>query len=302
MSPIHYQTLSPYAIKSVSFVHSSVGLGSTLISLLGLADFCERNQIDLAFDTRGILSTYVDGNENPWNYLFTSGAFNIKFGHNRKIAVRVGMPTNPFFDYMMCCDEKTLFISDEWQAKFASMISRHLKFSYHMQSIINDDIKLYDVSDAIGTHIRGTDHSNHGKALSIQERLNQVEEEMKRAGTTKVFVMTDEKDYLTAATNRFGDRIVYLNGIDRSATQMPLHHNRNQPNGAKILVDLIREIMVLSRCKTQVLPRSAVSALARCFNPTSQYRLLDEDLSSHDLTKWKNSPYMNCHVEIQSLP
>lgn len=294
---IRYQTITPYTIQTIMFRHSGVGFGSTLLSVLGLVDYCKRYEVDLSIDGKGVLSLYVDDNSNPWIAIFKESTANIRYNHKRQIAVAVGMPPSCFFDYMMCCDDKTLFISDTWQQRFHDLWKSHVMFNDQLQELLNADHQSIDVSNMVGIHLRGTDHSNHGKSLPIEVRLDQVEERFSKdhAG---VFVMTDEQQYLDAAINRFGSKVICLEGVARSNTKHPLHHNRATKNGTKILIDLVREMILLSKCKTQVLPRSGVAALVRCINPKVPYFLLKEDLSNHDLAKWKRSTQAETAMEI----
>ena len=282
-------TISPYAIRWISFHQSTIGFGSTMVNLLGLAEYCERHAIDLHFNPRGILSVYLDGDSDPWHTVFNSNGLSIRHGHERKYGVRLILPPSfPFFNYMTCCDDRTLFISDGWATRFHSLMNRHLQFSDFMQQAFVEDRSILESRKVLGTHLRGTDHSAHGKTLTLEQRLDQVAKHLEQGGFDSLFVMTDERRYLDAALRRFGKMVCHLDDVERSPSAAPLHHGRTAANGTKILTDMVREAVVLAKCHGQLLSRSGVSAFVRCLNPTAAFNLFDEDLTNHDLHKWKN--------------
>ena len=281
-------TICPHAIKWISFHQSTVGFGSTMVNLLGLAEYCERHEIDLHFNSREIVAVYLDGDADPWHTVFNSNCMLIRHGHERKYGVRLILPPSfPFFNYMTCCDDKTLFISNRWATCFHSMINRHLQFTDFMRQEFMRDRSILADRKVLGTHLRGTDHSAHGKTLTIEQRLDQVAQHLVQGGFDSLFVMTDERRYLDAALRRFGTMVCHLDGIERSSSAAPLHHGRTVANGTKILTDMVREGMVLANCHGQLLSRSGVSAFVRCLNPTAAFNLFEEDLTNHDLYKWK---------------
>ena len=299
---IQTATICPHAIRWVAFNQSTIGFGSTIINLLGLAEYCERHEIDLHFNPKGIVAIYLDGDSDPWHSVFRANALSIRNGHDRKWGVRLNLPPSfPFFNYMTCCDDRTLFISDRWAASLHSVFSRHLRFTDEMMVAFENDRTVLGEGRIMGVHLRGTDHASHGRTLTVDQRLDQVESRLEHDRFDALFVMTDERGYLDAAIRRFGGMVRFLTGVERSASNAPLHHDRKVPNGTKILTDLVREAVLMSNCEDQVLARSGVSAFVRCLNPSVRYNLFEEDLSKHDLTGWKNGLIDQSTVECISL-
>lgn len=295
-------TLCPHAIRWVSFNRSTIGFGSTIVNLFGLAEYCERHEIDLHFNHRGILSIYLDGDCDPWHTLFKPNGLCIQHGHDRKYGLRLDLPpSSPFFNYMTCCDDRTLFISDKWAACFHALMEKHLSFQDDMRVVFGKDRGIIEGRRVLGTHLRGTDHSAHGKTLTLDQRLDQVAKHLDSGSFDSLFVMTDERRYLDAALHRFGTRVCYLEGVERSESSAPLHHGRTAANGNKILTDMVREAMLLANCNGQLLSRSGVSAFVRCLNPRATFNLFEEDLTHHDLNGWKNGLVDQSRVECITL-
>lgn len=296
--------ITPHSIQSIVFQNSPIGFGSTLIHLIGLVEYCVRHEIDFQFDRRGILSLYLDGSEDPWQRVFGDDSFkDVKFNHSRKHSVFVSLPHSfPFFTYMQVCDDKTLFISDKWARKFNPIIKDFLPLSAEMKEQIQKDKEYVMVGNVLGVHLRGTDSTNHGKAVSLEDRIEQIKTYMIDKNYDRIFLITDESSYLTKAIQVFGDKLVFLRDVKRSESNLSLHHHRNLPIGLKLLYDIVREMNILSMCNGQVLGRSGVSAVIRCMNPDVPYKVFDDpNLPKHDLAAWKNKLSEEQNVSYTTL-
>lgn len=302
INTIKTNSIMPYSVKWIKFENSTVGFGSTMLYLLGMVEYCIRHEIDFHFNPKGVVTLYLDEPEDPWHSIFKPNCFDVRFNHPRKHGVITHLPkSSPFFDYMFVCDDSTLFISDKWSGQFHHLLTNYMNYTDEFSETIKNDALHLVGKNVLGVHLRGTDHGDHGKILTLENRLNQLKTVFSQGNFDTLFLMTDETAYLRGCIDTFGDRVMYLKDVVRSGDRSSLHHHRKYQNGRKVLSDVIREVNMLSRCNYQMFGRSGVSAFARCLNPNIPYRLFHEDISSHDLAGWKNSLSMGSDVAYITL-
>jgi hypothetical protein len=294
---IQTQQLYPHSIKSINFEYSLIGFGSTIIHMLGTFEYCKKYEIDFNFNEQNIIKLYND-NSNIWNKIYKPDCLRLNFNHSRKYEIKNSLPyVIPFFNYLDCCDDNTFFISKKWSSIFNDILQNYLDYNDDFKIYVENKIKFLKNENFFGVHLRGTDMEEHGKLSSIEEKIDQIECEFDNSKLDKIFIMTDENYILNLMRNKFKDKVIYLDFIERSMDKSPLHHHRKKQNGEKILVDLLIEISAMANAKKMFYSRSGVSALICSLNPEIPYVLPDDNLKNHDLMHWKHKLYNNFDIE-----
>jgi hypothetical protein len=120
---------------------------------------------------------------------------------------------------------------------------------------------------AAGVHFRGTDKVGElVSAVSYEQVIQRVRAELSRLGAAaRLFVASDEQDFVVACTRAFGERCVFT-GAERSRRGGPaVHVVARDPfrAGREALVDCL----LLARCNVLVRTSSNLGQFAGYFSP-----------------------------------
>jgi len=116
--------------------------------------------------------------------------------------------------------------------------------------------KLCIDSNTLGVQIRGTDKSTEIAELKLENIFYSID----MVDREKIFVATDDKFYLDALIDRYGNRIIYDDSVTISHDKKSIHHNCFDRN--KINEEVLSSVYLLSNCKYFLYSFSNVSLLA----------------------------------------
>lgn len=134
----------------------------------------------------------------------------------------------------------------------------------------------------IGVHYRGTDKSSEAPRVSyssVYKAILRVITTVSSERDYKLFIASDEQDFINYMKRNFGERICCLDAI-RSSDGYPIHFNQTDPyrQGEESIMDCI----LLSKTNFLVRTQSNVSASAANFNPDLEVI----SLNSHNASIW----------------
>ncbi|MEM1245690.1 MAG: hypothetical protein AAGK22_04935 [Acidobacteriota bacterium] len=124
----------------------------------------------------------------------------------------------------------------------------------------------------LGLHMRGTDK---GGAGPVQPHLSRVmtpdkyypliERDTQEHGEGRIFLATDQRQFVELLRQRYGDRVLALEAIrsDSSINPFQVSDSKNYIKGREVLLDCL----ILSRCDFLLKCTSAVGEYAMYFNP-----------------------------------
>jgi hypothetical protein len=117
--------------------------------------------------------------------------------------------------------------------------------------------KKYNIDEnTLGVQIRGTDKKNELPEIKIENICSMIDSSIQE----KIFVATDDKSYLDALIERYGNRIVYDSSVSISNNKEPLHLTTcDRP---KINEEVLSNVYLLSCCGSFLYSFSNVSLLA----------------------------------------
>lgn len=130
--------------------------------------------------------------------------------------------------------------------------------------------KLFKDYTVIGLHYRGTDKKLEAIPIShhkILETLNWILPTLPKTKPAKIFVATDEQNFITFLSGHYPGKLIY-NDFVRSNNGEPVHYSNwyssNYQKGKEALFDCL----LLSKCYCLVFPgASSLSLAATKFNP-----------------------------------
>jgi hypothetical protein len=136
-----------------------------------------------------------------------------------------------------------------------------------------------DFREALGLHFRGSDKRLEAQRVDFGAIVNTLDECIKSSGINKIFVATDEQEFLTLIQRRYGTSRVraldcqYLSDGVTGAHFMP---GSGFGKGREALLTII----ILSMCKLCIRGASHLSAWAKILNPQLPVIMLGEQFYS----------------------
>ncbi len=166
------------------------------------------------------------------------------------------------------------------------LIQKYIRIKPHIQAEVDAFIKQYFKSFlVIGVHHRGTDKQAEWPIVSYEKTYQTIKQVIKKSypfplrKKVKIFVATDDQNFLTYLENLFPKQLIYNNFV-RSSDGTPLHHGavqhyaNNYQKGKEALIDCL----LLSHCPVLIRPQSScLSLVSTFFNPYSEVISLVRD-------------------------
>ncbi|MFT7530130.1 MAG: hypothetical protein ACI9FD_001134 [Gammaproteobacteria bacterium] len=163
----------------------------------------------------------------------------------------------------------------------------------HIQEKVDIFTKLHFIGNKVlGIHMRGTDKGAANappalmKVIKPRACFSHIDDYTKQNGRCKIFVATDQQQFLDQLKTRYGDRIVSYDAIRASDDRNPFDVDRNDgyQKGEEVLIDCL----LLSRCDYLLKCTSAVGEFAMYFNPSLSCIDLNHLLKrASAFTRWK---------------
>lgn len=309
-----FDIINTSCFGELTLTHSYTGFCSTLINVLGLIDFCERNNCSFILPQNPELWFFQykktdPNNDSLFDSIFDRKSFaSLKTENTKPYNAFIGMPPSPipFFFSNMTTDE-SLYVSPYWRKRLNQCLSQ-ISFSDDIQNKIKEDANTYSIlteENSVGIHIRGTDTTLHGKLNLITDRIDRAYELSKNYKW--VFLATDEEHILRLCKEKFGERLIYLEDTKRSPDKTPIHEGYKYGvsfDTKNNLINLIREVYILSKTNSLILSRSAIGDFVLTVNPDINFSLLDTIGKNHDVYKYRDRLLHNAvdHVlEIEKI-
>ena len=223
-----------------------------------------------------IFSTY-----NSWEYYFNQQKTlsDIDFKNN-KIVFSDGNFNIKFF--------KDHYYGNE--DYFYNIFKKNISISDNIYKRVENFKKKYFLNyKIIGVHWRGTDITNakyktkdsifykHRKKISIKTFAKKIDPILKRYKKIKIFLSTDEEDYLKQFKNLYGNKVIHTNCY-RSTSNNPIHladnyerHRHRYKLGLEVLVDSL----LLSESDILICRKSNVTNAAILFNYKKKKKIIE---------------------------
>lgn len=262
-----------YAVVSPRY---EVGMFSVFLTVLGFLDWYENGKfqgLKIDLEDRGF---YYDPELGPnwWNYYFMP----IQLGN-------VNDPQMRKYDYTTCVYAAYHAINDLDRLTAFNLIEKYIVIKPEIEKeIIQFKKENFDSHFMIGVHFRGTDKvtSTEARFVSYEEMVKVTQEEIAKCQVVnfKIFVATDDFNFLTFIQKIFPDKVVYQN-CRRSKDHTPIHYNGTQiiPFRVSDTYQLGKEAVIdaalLSRCHLLIRTKSNLSLCSSFLDPSIEVVLVD---------------------------
>jgi hypothetical protein len=174
-----------------------------------------------------------------------------------------------FYRYKKNYDEKWY---ENQRDKARYFINKYIRIKKYIldevNQFYNEKMKGYHL---VGVHIRGTDKGSQGapknllRIIEPDQYIKEIDKYSKKFQDCKIYVATDQQQYLDYVKEIYGDRIIFYPAIRSSSkvATFKLQDGNNYLKGKEILI----ESLLLSRCDFLMKCTSAVGEAAIWFNP-----------------------------------
>lgn len=158
---------------------------------------------------------------------------------------------------------------DDWyareRAKGRDTIAKYVRPKAHIlqkvEAFYQEHLSNHFV---LGIHIRGTD-LHYAPVVSPAEYFHHIDAYLKKEPSLKIFLATDQAQYIPVFEQRYGDKVVYSDSFRSDNEVAPFQRAELSPfqKGEEVLLD----ILLLSRSGFLIKGSSNVGEMALYFNP-----------------------------------
>ena len=169
----------------------------------------------------------------------------------------------------------------EQRQKARRIVGEYIRAKPHIREKVADFERRYCANDrVIGIHMRGTDKGTAGsserlmRVVQPKEYFPLIDAYTKEHGACKIFVATDQEQFLNRVIAKYGDRVISYQSIRTRGIRNPfeLSDGNAYRKGEDVLIDSL----LLSRCDYLLKCTSAVGEFAMYFNPELECYDLNE--------------------------
>lgn len=159
------------------------------------------------------------------------------------------------------------------------------KINDYVQSFINESTKIDDTY--VGTHLRAQEQ-NQAPGHWFGATYKQVERELnkipKKYNSSKVFIVSEEQDAINYFYSKFGENLFFTNSFRSTKSNSYNMQNIRENHRHKLGLEVLRDAILLSKCKGLIYVSSNVSEYSKYIN-NNQYSFecrIDNGPNSHD--------------------
>ena len=240
------------------------GMFSNITFILNHLKICKKFNFLPIIDMENFHTIYnerinIRENKNAWNYYFKSlNKFTLNEVYKSK---NVLITDNKFFHFFSYNIHKDLELSKLLRDQI--IINKYLQKSY------SKILKKFNNKNILGIHFRGTSYkrsAGHPLPATKKQMYNITKNILEKNHIDKIFLVTEEQNYLDFFIKKFGDKVIYLNSSYRSNTNDAFKIYPRNLHRYKLGREAVLEAMLLSSCKHFVYLCSNISAAAIGFN------------------------------------
>lgn len=240
------------------------GMFSNITFILNHLKICKKFNFLPIIDMENFHTIYnerndIRDNKNAWNYYFKSlNKFTLNEVYKSK---NVLITDNKFFHFFSYNIDKDLELSKLLRDQI--IINKYLQKSY------SKILKKFNNKNILGIHFRGTSYkrsAGHPLPATKKQMYNITKNIFEKNHIDKIFLVTEEQNYLDFFIKKFGDKVIYLNSSYRSNTNDAFKIYPRNLHRYKLGREAVLEAMLLSSCKHFVYLCSNISSAAIGFN------------------------------------
>jgi len=162
------------------------------------------------------------------------------------------------------------------------MLKNYFILNENIQNIIKSSVEYFDKHNILGVHVRrtdkfliglyGTTYNQSPVDLQIfKKEIDKIEKEY-----DKIFLATDCKDTCDYMKKIYGEKLIFNQNSFRGSGSLSIHNNYKNISGYEKGLQVLCDVILLSKCKYLVRSSSNVSIFALYMNLDLPYLNLNE--------------------------
>ena len=196
---------------------------------------------------------------NSWEYYFEQlNKFSLDEVYQSKNVI---LTSNKFYHYFTYNIDKDQILCNFLQSE--------IKLKKHILKSYNKIISKFEGKKVLGIHFRGTSYkrsAGHPLPATKKQMLNITNKLLREEKIDKIFLVTEEKNYLDFYLKYFGDKLIYLKSCYRSNKNDAFKIYPRNFHRYKMGREAVIETFALSNCDYFVYLCSNVSSAAIALN------------------------------------
>lgn len=236
------------------------GMFSNITFILNHLKICKMFDLIPIIDMENFHTIYNEKNnvrneKNAWNYYFKNlNRFTLNEVYKSK---NVLITNNKFFHFFSYNIDKDIEIS--------KLLRDKIVINKYLQRFYLKILKKFDNRIILGIHFRGTSYkrsAGHPLPATKKQMYNIIKGILNKNNIDKIFLVTEEKDYLDFFIKKFQDKVIYLKSSYRSNKNDAFKTYPRNLHRYKLGREAVLEAMLLSSCKHFVYLCSNISSAA----------------------------------------
>ena len=243
------------------------GLFSNVTFVLNQLSICKIFKFIPIIDMENFPTIYNEKNKinktfNSWFYYFEPlNKFSLKEVYKSRNVIF----SSPFIQKNMVLDMTNKKLSKLF-SKIKIKNNIKIKYKQFLKKKFSSNQKI------LGVHFRGSTYKvakGHAFPLSIEIMLEEVDNLLKKFNYKKIFLVTEELNYLKAFQKKYGDKCIYFNSFRMNKLDLfkiyPRHNHR-----FKMGEETVIDTLLLSECDGLAYVKSNVISAAMLFSKKKQ--------------------------------
>jgi len=263
----------------------SVGFGASFSTVLCLVDYCADRNIKAFFDIRNV--GYSDISENTWDLVFDQPFLNEK--PSEVISSDFPFPELTDFGknyWKLNYDsrEREKFCDHKFISHYRNLCKKYINVKKNILDTVESYLSPYKDKKILGVHKRNKDHLTTGHARN-QEHLLTFEHIFSTIDNViddydYLFLTSDEYNNYEEFDKKYKDKlIIYDNKSKYKDVKSDLNYiSQKEQDKKNLLINLIIEILILSKSNKIFLMNSNVSHMSLFFSDCNDYHFYDNHL------------------------
>ena len=259
------------------------GLFSNVTFILNHLKICKRHNFIPVVDMENFKTIYneidkIKNTNNAWEYYFENlNNYSLDEIYKSNNVIITNDKFFHFFSYGIDVDPK-----------LSELLQTDIKINNLLLKTYKRVCKKFNNKKILGVHFRGTSYKRspgHPLPATKKQMVDVVNNLLKKEPIDKIFLVTEEKNYLDYFKKKFRDKLIYIDCCYRSDKNDAFEIYPRKRHRYKLGREALIETLLLSKCDYFIYLCSNVSSAAISFNlNTKQKRIqIDNGMNSKNI-------------------
>ncbi len=249
------------------------GLFSNVTFVLNHLRICKKNNFIPIIDMDNFKTIYnedkkIKNTNNAWEYYFEKlNDFPLKEVYQSQNVFITSDKFFHFFSYSIYQD-----------VELTKILQNQIKIKKNLFKVFKKISEPFDHKKILGIHFRGTSYKRspgHPFPATKKQMLEITKKVMLKEKVDKIFLVTEEKNYLDFFKKKFPDKVININCCYRSDKNDAFEKYPRNLHRYKLGREALLETLLLSKCDYFIYLNSNISSAALSFNLNNNQKRIE---------------------------